>query len=174
VLRAIRCHPLQTGPASFVESVDRPDLVKMGETLLESMEFSGIAEVEFVIDSRDNTPKLMEVNPRFWGSLQGAISSGVDFPALHYDLYHDGDVEKNLEYTRGIKTRDIIPYEYQRLMNIVHGKYPHSYKVSSLIEFLKIYEDDAYYIFSLADMQPFISLFTNSLRKRARKFLKIR
>jgi len=170
VLRAIRCHPLNTGPASFVESVNRPDLVRMGELLLESMQYQGIAEVEFVIDSRDNTPKLMEVNPRFWGSLQGAISCGVDFPALLYTMYRDGDVEKNLEYTRGIKTRNFIPYEYHRLMNIIRGNYPYTFKVSTLLEFLKIYEDDAYFIFSLADMKPFISLFTHSIRKRVQKF----
>lgn len=172
VLRAIRCHPLDTGPASFVESVDRPDLVKMAETLLESIQYQGIAEVEFVIDKRDNTPKLMEMNPRFWGSLQGAISSGVDFPALHYDLYNDGDVEKNLEYKRGIKTRNVIPYEYHRLVNILRGSYPTSFKISSFIEFFKFYEDDAYFIFTLADLQPFLSLFINSMRKRARKIMK--
>jgi predicted ATP-grasp superfamily ATP-dependent carboligase len=172
VLRAIRCHPMNTGPASFVESVDRPDLVKMGEMLLESMQYQGIAEVEFVIDSRDNIPKLMEVNPRFWGSLQGAISSGVDFPALLYGLYQDGDVVKNLEYKRGIKTRNVIPYEYHRLTDIIRGNYPFTFKVSSLIDFLKIYKDDAHFIFSLTDMQPFMSIFTNSIRKRGRKLIK--
>jgi predicted ATP-grasp superfamily ATP-dependent carboligase len=165
---------MNTGPASFVESVERPDLVKMGEVLLESIQYQGIAEVEFVIDSRDNTPKLMEVNPRFWGSLQGAISSGVDFPALLYELYQDGDMPKNLVYKRGIKTRNVIPYEYHRLMDIIRGNYPFSFKVSSFIDFLKIYEDDAYFIFSLADIQPFLSIFFNSMRKRARNLIKKR
>ena len=172
VLRAIRCHPLHTGPASFVESVNRPDLVEMGKWLLESIHYHGTAEVEFVIDSRDNTPKLMEVNPRFWGSLQGAISAGVDFPALHYELYQNGDVTKNLEYRPGVKTRNVIPYEYHRLMDIIRGNYPFSYKASSFIEFFKIYEDDAYFIFSLADKQPFISIFTRSMRIRAGNFWK--
>ena len=172
VLRAIRCYPLDTGPASFVESVDRPDLVKMAEMLLESIQYQGIAEVEFVIDKRDNMPKLMEINPRFWGSLQGAISSGVDFPALLYDLYNNGDVRKNIEYKRGIKTRNVIPYEHHRLVNILRGSYPTSFKISSLVEFVKFFQDDAYFIFSLDDMQPFLSLFTNSLRKRTRKLMK--
>lgn len=35
--------------------------------------------VEFRV-SADGTAYLMEVNPRFWGSLQLAIDSGVDFP----------------------------------------------------------------------------------------------
>ena len=37
--------------------------------------------VEFRI-AEDGTAYLMEVNTRFWGSLQLAIDAGVDFPAL--------------------------------------------------------------------------------------------
>jgi hypothetical protein len=42
----------------------------------------GVAMVEFKIDRRDQLPKLMEINGRFWGSLQLAIDAGVDFPAI--------------------------------------------------------------------------------------------
>jgi predicted ATP-grasp superfamily ATP-dependent carboligase len=82
VLKVIRCYPVSTGPATTVESVDRPDLVAMADTLLQSINFSGVAEVEFVIDIRDNTPKLMEINPRFWGSLQGAIVRAWISPSI--------------------------------------------------------------------------------------------
>jgi len=114
----------------------------------------------------------MEVNPRFWGSLQGAISAGVDFPALLYELYQNGDVTKNREYDRGIRTRNVIPYEYHRQMDIIRGNYSFSYKSASFIDFLKIYGDDAYFIFSMADIQPFISIFTRSMRIRAGNFLR--
>ena len=36
--------------------------------------------------SADGTPYIMEVNTRFWGSLQLAIDSGVDFPLLVYRI----------------------------------------------------------------------------------------
>ena len=166
VLRVIRCYPTNTGPASFVETVDRPDLVKMAEILLDSVHYSGIAEVEFVIDKRDNVPKLMEINPRFWGSLQGAISAGVDFPALLFDLFQNGGVEKNLDYKRGIKTRSVIPYEYHRLRKIIQGNYSAGFKITSCIEFLQFYKDDAYFIFASDDLQPFLSLFAKSMRRR--------
>jgi len=166
VLRAIRCYPMDTGPASFVETVDRPDLVKMAEELLASIHYCGVAEIEFVIDNRDNTPKLMEINPRFWGSLQGAIHAGVDFPALLYELFQEGTVEKNLDYRRGVKTRSIFPYEYRRLKNIIRGNYPNAFKIATLIGFLKFYQDDGYFIFSSDDVQPFLSLVENSMRRR--------
>jgi len=40
-----------------------------------------VAMVEFRI-AEGGTAYLMEVNTRFWGSLQLAIDAGVDFPAL--------------------------------------------------------------------------------------------
>ncbi len=38
--------------------------------------------VEFKTDERTGEPVLMEINGRFWGSLQLAIDAGVDFPRL--------------------------------------------------------------------------------------------
>jgi predicted ATP-grasp superfamily ATP-dependent carboligase len=166
VLKAIRCYPIDTGPASLVETVDRPDLVKMAEKLLQEIHYYGVAEIEFVIDKRDNTPKLMEINPRFWGSLQGAISGGVDFPALLVELFQEGSVEKNLDYKLGVRTRNVFYYEYRRLKDIIRGNYTLRFKITALIEFLKFYQDDTYFIFSLDDLRPFLSIFENSIRRR--------
>ena len=41
--------------------------------------------VEYKVDAATGTPYLMEINGRFWGSLQLAIDAGVDFPALLVD-----------------------------------------------------------------------------------------
>jgi len=38
--------------------------------------------IEFKVDASTGTPYLMEINGRFWGSLQLAIDAGVDFPQL--------------------------------------------------------------------------------------------
>ncbi len=170
VLHAKRFHPISNGPASFVETVNKPRLVELGNTLLQSIGYSGIAEIEFVIDKRTNEPKLMEINPRFWGSLQGAISAGVDFPYLLYQMVKDGDIQKNLDYKKGIKTRNVIPYEYQRLRGIVTGQYPSQFKIASVLEFLKFYRDDAYFIFDVQDLKPFLSVLFDTLNRKLSKF----
>ncbi len=51
--------------------------------LLRHYKWEGAAMVEFK-ERPDGTPYLMEINPRFWGSLQLAIDAGVDFPAILY------------------------------------------------------------------------------------------
>lgn len=63
------------------------EMVEFATRLLSDVEWSGVAMVEFKRDIRDGKVKLMEINGRFWGSLQLAVASGVDFPSLCLDFY---------------------------------------------------------------------------------------
>lgn len=88
-LRAVFAHkrlrekPPAGGVSVYCESVAPPwGLVASSRALLEHFGWSGVAMVEYKVDSSTGLPYLMEVNPRFWGSLQLAIDAGVDFPAL--------------------------------------------------------------------------------------------
>lgn len=58
------------------------DLLDRSVKLLRRFNWSGVAMVEFKRDRDSSEPYLMEINGRFWGSLQLAIDAGVDFPAL--------------------------------------------------------------------------------------------
>ena len=44
------------------------------------LKWHGVAMVEFKRDARDGVSKLLEINGRFWGSLQLSVDAGVDFP----------------------------------------------------------------------------------------------
>jgi len=57
-------------------------LIARSRALLDQIGWQGVAMVEYKLDEATQTPYLMEVNGRFWGSLQLAIDAGVDFPAL--------------------------------------------------------------------------------------------
>lgn len=56
-------------------------LVETATHLLDAVQWHGVAMIEFKI-TPEGAPYLMEVNTRFWGSLQLAIDAGVDFPSL--------------------------------------------------------------------------------------------
>jgi predicted ATP-grasp superfamily ATP-dependent carboligase len=58
-----------------------PILKESAQKLLTGANWHGVAMVEFRV-SETGIAYLMEVNTRFWGSLQLAIDSGIDFPAL--------------------------------------------------------------------------------------------
>ncbi|MBK6674411.1 MAG: ATP-grasp domain-containing protein [Proteobacteria bacterium] len=63
-----------------------PLALEQAATLLRALRWRGVAMVEFKRDLRDGSLRLMEINGRFWGSLQLAIDAGVDFPRLLADL----------------------------------------------------------------------------------------
>ena len=102
----IREKPPSGGVSVLCESIEPPPIAqKAAEGLLQEMKWSGVAMVEFKMDRRDNVPKLMEVNARFWGSLQLAISAGVDFPYLLYCLAKGEKIKPVHNYKIGLKSR---------------------------------------------------------------------
>ena len=81
--RRLREKPPSGGISVYSESIRLdPALRHRAEALLERLGWRGVAMVEFKIDAESGTPYLMEINGRFWGSLQLAITAGVDFPLL--------------------------------------------------------------------------------------------
>jgi predicted ATP-grasp superfamily ATP-dependent carboligase len=74
------------------------------ERLLASMAWHGPAMVEFR-DEDGQPPCLMEVNGRFWNSLQLAIEAGVDFPRLWLAVLRGEDVTPPAAYDEGVTVR---------------------------------------------------------------------
>jgi len=73
--------------SSYCESIAPPPIMKeYALNLLREIKWTGPAMVEFKLDRRDNIPKLMEINGRFWGSLPLSVAAGVDFPSLYLQM----------------------------------------------------------------------------------------
>jgi len=87
--RRLREVPLTGGASSCRESVAL-DLVLFDHAvrMLSDLRWTGLAMVEFKVGPAG--PRLMEVNPRIWGSLPLAVRCGVDFPASLAALALDG------------------------------------------------------------------------------------
>ncbi|MBF0555757.1 MAG: ATP-grasp domain-containing protein [Nitrospirae bacterium] len=109
VYKRLREYPVRGGPSTLRASIKRDDVRYIAESLLRYFKWTGVAHIEFKVDPRDGAPKLLEINPRFWGSLQLAINAGVDFPYLLYRLAMDGDIDPVTEYKTGVMCRWIIP-----------------------------------------------------------------
>jgi predicted ATP-grasp superfamily ATP-dependent carboligase len=69
----------------------------------------GVTMNEFLIDPRTGHAVLMEVNPRFWGTLQSAISAGVEFPYLLFRLARGEQVTPVTEYPMGVACQWELP-----------------------------------------------------------------
>lgn len=108
VHKKLRMFPVQGGPSTLREAVEHPQVMELGLSLLKALDWAGVAMVEFKVDPRDGVPKLMEVNPRFWGSLQLAIFSGVDFPHLILRMARGENVPPVMHYQVGKRCRWLL------------------------------------------------------------------
>ncbi len=104
--RRLREKPPAGGVSVYSESIyPDPDLAERAVTLLRCFKWQGPAMVEFKLDRATGTPYLMEVNGRFWGSLQLAIDAGVDFPALLLEAALGTPPAPVLRYRAGGRSR---------------------------------------------------------------------
>lgn len=156
-----RTIPITGGMSVLRESVPpNPTLLRYASDLGRKLLWHGVAEVEFRVDYRDLTPKLMEVNLRFWGSLDVAIESGVDFPYLLYLLAKGEHVHPVFSYKSGVKFRWLVGDTYnllstlrnkQRLINVEPAR-----RMNAILHFLKFYEKNIHYdYFTVFDPLPF-------------------
>jgi len=153
--RRLREYPITGGASTFRESVYREDLKEYALKLMEALNWHGVAMVEFKIDSRDDTPKLMEINGRFWGSLALSVAAGVDFPYLLYKMFTDGDVEPVWKYKLGVKCRWLLPGD---ILWFISSLKCSASKLKVLKEFLK-FRHTCYDILSRDDPLPMIGAF---------------
>ncbi len=89
--RRILEKPPSGGVSVLSESIPLSDApVDESRRLLRDLEWTGVAMVEYK-RSTDGKFWLMEINPRFWGSLQLAIDCGRDFPRYLAEVFLPDD-----------------------------------------------------------------------------------
>ena len=119
--KRIREYPVTGGPSAVAESVYDPTLRDAGLRLLDSLNWHGVAMVEFKRDEKSGEFVLMEINPKFWGSLGLSVAAGVDFPSLASRLAIDGDIEPVFQYETGVRYRWLFPADLFNVMTNPRG-----------------------------------------------------
>jgi len=78
-----RQHPPEFGrAATYVETIDLPEVEALALKFLQAINYYGLVEVEFKLDARDGKYKLLDVNARTWGFHCLGVPAGVDFSYL--------------------------------------------------------------------------------------------
>ena len=165
--KRIREYPLSGGPSTLRESIKDPLIGELGLKMLDALKWNGVAMVEFKVDPRDGQPKLMEINPRFWGSLPLSIAAGVDFPYLLYKMVQDGDIEPVDDYKVGVRCRN-LPLDIRHMWHVLmHG--PTSTgpgRLGTAASFARFYGKDLHYdIASFSDPGPMAFEFREILKR---------
>jgi hypothetical protein len=121
--RRVRSYTYAGGASVYRESVYDERLDADGRALLAELDWHGPAMVEVKRDA-DGTPTLMEINPRFWGSLALPVRAGVDFPALYYDLATGGVDDPVHDYETGVGSH-VLRGEASYLHSVLRYDYEH-------------------------------------------------
>ncbi len=129
--RRVWTWPPEGGPGIINETIDDPSLQQLALKLLKKIKWHGLAQVEFKLDEK-NQPKLMEINPKFWGTLELSIKAGLNFPSLLYDLAMNGDVEPCYSYQNQLTILWLFPYNMQYLSHAPN-------RLRNLRQFLKLF-----------------------------------
>jgi predicted ATP-grasp superfamily ATP-dependent carboligase len=103
--KQLRDYPVTGGQATLRISIQNTDAESYLMKLLEELTWHGVCQADFIVDKNTGISYLIDINPRFWGSLVQAIASGVDFPHLLYEIAVNGDVNPVKTYQEGVVTR---------------------------------------------------------------------
>jgi len=161
--RRIREKPPAGGVSVFRESIELPKpMTDYAVRLLERVKWHGVAMVEFKVDRQSNVPMLMEINGRFWGSLQLAIDAGLNLPYLLYQTMNGISVTvPNNAYRIGTKSRWLLGDLDHLLLRLTKSNselHLNPRAVSRgrcLAEFFKLLQPDLHYeVESLTDPAP--------------------
>lgn len=158
--------PPAGGTSTLCESVglsEHAHAMGNSEELLRRIAWEGPAMVEYRHDPRTGRMALMEINGRFWGSLPLAYHAGAPFAwatycALGLQLEMD-----TVQYRAGLRCRYMVP-ETRRLYAILSRNtevWDQNGRGSRFGEILTYVGDFLrtsmrYYVFSFADIKPFI------------------
>jgi protein-tyrosine-phosphatase/predicted ATP-grasp superfamily ATP-dependent carboligase len=104
----VRLHePPRGGGSSYrMSTALTPELLDASVRLLKSVDYTGVAMVEFKADPKTNRWALMEVNARFWGSLPLAIAAGADFPLALFQMLVENRTDFQKNYRVGVCCRN--------------------------------------------------------------------
>ena len=171
--RRIREKPPSGGVSVLRESAPvSPQTRVFTAKLLDHLKWHGVAMVEFKMDDRDGVPKLMEINGRFWGSLQLAIDAGVDFPEILLRIAKGETVEPVFSYKEGVKTRwfwgdmDSLMMLLLKNRTSLHLPKGHPGRIRAILDFLRFFGKDIHYeIESRDDLRPSLHELSQRFRR---------
>lgn len=105
--RQIRGNSYTGGGGVYRKSTDIPELDRVGRELLESIDYHGLACIEYMKHEETGEFYLTEINPRLWQSTPCAVRAGAEFPWYYY-LHAVGRTDEiDPEYEVGVGTHQL-------------------------------------------------------------------
>lgn len=120
----LRQFPLNFGTSPFVESVALPRAAEEASRLLSAIDYSGLVEIEFKHDRRDDQLKLLDANTRIWAWIGLGEAVGIDFPYLAALQASGGILPEAGAITYGPAWRRSVPNVLSSLQSLARERNP--------------------------------------------------
>ncbi len=137
------------------ESVHYPELIEYSGLMVRHLNYTGVIMIEYLVDEVTGAARLMDINPRYWGTTAHDIDAGIEYPILQFCIANGIGTIETPDYRDGFKSRwlvgDVISYlkaRNARRAGTALGN-------RSLSNYLLL-DDDSLMDFKLDDPVPFL------------------
>lgn len=121
-------------PAAGIDFIENTGVYDVVRELAAKINWTGVANIDLRYDEQEQQVKVLEINPRFWGSLLGSYCAGVNYPYLSCLAGLGRDLPridiKPLRYVNGEAAASLL---YQRF---IQGKRECVHFDSSALDFM--------------------------------------
>ena len=100
-----RWYPLKGGTGTFNELVNRPDVERISKKLASLMKLRGCIGIDLIHDPRDDTAKVIEVNPRIMACAKIGFIAGIDLAKQILQKEYGQKVSLYTNYDKRIRIR---------------------------------------------------------------------
>lgn len=101
VYEKLRFYPPEAGSSVLNRTVNHPEIARHVAAMMHRLRWQGFCDFDFILDPRDGTTKLMEINPRFPESFGATYAAGVDMVEMLWSLAHGRSVSPISGYREG-------------------------------------------------------------------------
>jgi len=138
--KRIRTYPETGGVTVFSEFKIDKKIRQSGAKIIKKLNWSGLLMIEYIFDKRDNQYKLIEINPRLWGSILLSEFSGANF-LKSYVNFSLNIKNININYKKNIYIRWFFPYDFIYFFK----------KIQNPINFFKLNKNTCYINFTYSN-----------------------
>ncbi len=82
----VRQYPLARGTPCHRRGANIEEMNSAAQSIYQYLNWTGVGQIDFILDEKDGRVCLLDANPRFWGSVAHAYACGINVPFLLYEI----------------------------------------------------------------------------------------
>lgn len=118
----VRTYPKAGGVSVLSKISFNKKIIKQCNAVVDKLHYSGLMMIEFIWDESSKTYKLIEINPRVWGSILLSESSGLKFINNYIRLCLGKDITTVKGKVVPHYIRWVLPYDLKNIFKKIKGK----------------------------------------------------